>query len=46
MIAGLPWTAWILLIASFGVGLVVELVFYFHHWGADRRAAVPPDELR
>ena len=27
--AGLPWTAWLLLIASFGLGLAIELVFYF-----------------
>ena len=27
--AGLPWTAWLLLIASFGLGLTIELVFYF-----------------
>ena len=29
MIAGLPWTAWLLLIASVGLGLSIMLVFYF-----------------
>ncbi len=31
MIAGLPWTAWLLLIASVGLGLSIVLVFYFTH---------------
>ena len=31
MIAGLPWTAWLLLIASVGIGLSIVLVFYFTH---------------
>jgi hypothetical protein len=29
MIAGLPWTAWLLLISSVGLGLGIVLVFYF-----------------
>jgi len=28
MIAGLPWTAWLLLVVSIGLGLAVELRFY------------------
>ncbi len=31
MIAGLPWTAWLLLIASVGLGLSIVLTFYFSH---------------
>jgi hypothetical protein len=31
MIAGLPWTSWILLVVAVGLGLAVELVFYFKH---------------
>ncbi len=31
MIAGLPWTAWLLLIASVGLGLSIVLAFYFTH---------------
>ncbi len=31
MIAGLHWTAWLLLLLSFGIGLTIELVFYFRH---------------
>ncbi|MDA2930844.1 hypothetical protein MYX84_13015 [Acidobacteria bacterium AH-259-O06] len=31
MVAGLPLTAWALLIAAVGLGLVIELVFYFKH---------------
>jgi hypothetical protein len=46
MIAGLPWTAWILLIASVGLGLAIELVFYFNHRAADRRSTRTPDEGR
>ncbi len=40
MIAGLPWTAWLLLIAAVGLGLVVELIFYFRHRGT--RTPTPP----
>jgi hypothetical protein len=29
MIAGLPWTAWLLLISAVGLGLGIVLVFYF-----------------
>ncbi len=28
--AGLPWTAWLLLLASFGLGLAIELAFYIN----------------
>ncbi len=28
--AGLPWTAWLLLLASFGLGLAIELTFYLN----------------
>jgi len=37
MIAGLPWTAWLLWIVAIGLGLAMELVFYFrhHHRGED-----------
>lgn len=31
MIAGLPWTAWLLLVAAVGIGLALELGFYFTH---------------
>ena len=31
MIAGLPWTSWTLLLLAVGLGLAVELVFYFRH---------------
>jgi len=29
MLAGLSWTAWLLLVAAVGLGLGVELVFFF-----------------
>lgn len=28
-VAGLPWSSWLLLLASFGIGLGLVLVFYF-----------------
>lgn len=31
MIAGLPWTAWVLLLAAVGLGLAIELTFYVNH---------------
>jgi len=31
MIAGLPWTAWVLLFVSVGLGLSIVLVFYVTH---------------
>ena len=31
MIAGLPWTAWLLVIAAVGLGLTVELVFFLKY---------------
>jgi hypothetical protein len=41
MIAGLSWTAWLLLIASVGLGLAVELAFYLNQ--RRNRSARPPD---
>ena len=40
MVAGLPLTAWALLIAAVGLGLAIELVFYFKHRrrGASRKS--------
>ena len=38
MLAGLPWSAWLLLIAAIGIGLVIELIFYFNHRQAGRAA--------
>ncbi|MCZ6485939.1 MAG: hypothetical protein O6826_09600 [Acidobacteria bacterium] len=43
MIAGLPWTAWLLLIAAVGLGLMVELIFYFRHRGT-RKPTTPGRE--
>ncbi|HVS13588.1 MAG TPA: hypothetical protein VMV46_06680 [Thermoanaerobaculia bacterium] len=40
MIAGLPATAWLMLLAAGGIGLAVELVFFFRH----RQRAAPPGE--
>ena len=31
MIAGLPWTSWLLLIVSVGLGLSIVLIFYVTH---------------
>lgn len=31
LIAGLPATAWLLIVAAGGLGLAVELVFYLRH---------------
>ena len=31
MIAGLPWTAWLLVIVAVGLGLTVELIFFLKH---------------
>lgn len=31
---GLPLTAWLLLVAAIGLGLVVELLFFFAHRGS------------
>ncbi len=31
MIAGLPWTSWLLLLAAVGPGLTVVTVFYARH---------------
>ena len=41
MIAGLPWTAWLLLIAAVSLGLMVELIFYFRRRGT--RKPSPPN---
>ena len=37
LIAGLPWTAWLLLFAAVGLGLTVVLVFYFSYQRSQRR---------
>ena len=42
MIAGLPWTAWLLLGAAVGLGLVVELVFFFNQRSGDQKPAAGP----
>jgi hypothetical protein len=31
LIAGLPWTAWLLWIASIGIGLAIVVIFYIRH---------------
>ena len=31
IIAGLPWTAWLLWIASTGIGLAIVVTFYLRH---------------
>ena len=41
IIAGLPWTAWLLLIASVGLGLGIVLIFYFSH---RRNGKTKPDK--
>ncbi|MFQ5743493.1 MAG: hypothetical protein ACE5HV_07880 [Acidobacteriota bacterium] len=38
MIAGLPWSAWLLLLVAVGLGLAVELIFYFNHRCRRRRS--------
>lgn len=45
MIAGLPWTAWLLLGAAVGLGLVIELVFFFNQRSADQKPATEPTAL-
>jgi hypothetical protein len=32
IVAGLPWTAWLLCIAAVGLGLVIELVFFLGYF--------------
>lgn len=39
MIAGLPWTAWLLWIAAVGLGLAIELVFYMRHRRRDENGS-------
>lgn len=29
MIAGLPWTSWILMLSAFGIGLIIVFYSYF-----------------
>ncbi|HVS65439.1 MAG TPA: hypothetical protein VMT85_18270 [Thermoanaerobaculia bacterium] len=36
-IAGLPPTAWLLIAAAGGLGLAIELVFYFRHRSSRHR---------
>ncbi len=40
--AGLPWTAWLLWIAAVGLGLVIELIFYFNHRRVRRQEEPQP----
>jgi len=45
MIAGVPWQTWLLLVLSFGIGLVITLRSWWRGHALDRRAAeVSPDE--
>ena len=39
MIAGLPWTAWLLWIVAIGLDLAIELVFYYFFRFLDVRAS-------
>ncbi len=41
MIAGLPWTSWLLMLASGGLGLALALAFYL----AQRDAAAGDDDF-
>jgi hypothetical protein len=44
MIAGLPWTAWLLLLVSVGLGLSLVLLFYRTHRRCGSSHAVDTDE--
>jgi len=44
MIAGLHWTAWLLLAAAVGLGLVIELRFYLAHRGRQGAEAEAREE--
>ena len=44
MIAGLPWTAWLLLLLSVGLGLGIVLIFYRTHRRNGTSAVVDNDE--
>lgn len=35
MILGLPWTAWLLMLAAVGPGLALALTFFLAHRGSD-----------
>ncbi len=41
MIAGLPWTSWLLILAATGIGLVLVLAFYFAHRDDDATETNP-----
>ena len=43
MIAGLPWTAWLLLLVAVSAGLAVEIRFYYRHRRARRGRAAAAD---
>ena len=43
MIAGLPWTAWLLLFLSAGLGLTIVIVFYFTQRRHSKSATVETD---
>ena len=42
MIAGLSWSAWLLLVASVGLGLFIELLFYRNKRREAKRADLRP----
>lgn len=42
MIAGLHWTAWLLLVVAIGLGLTIELRFYLSNRAAHRRSQRQP----
>jgi hypothetical protein len=44
MIAGLPWTAWLLLLVSVGLGLGIVLIFNRTHRRNGTSAAVDNDK--
>ena len=41
MIAGLPWTSWLLILAAVGLGLALVLAFYIAHRDDDASEANP-----
>jgi hypothetical protein len=43
VVAGLPLSAWLLLLASFGIGLALELAFYFRHRPRNRATRNYPE---
>lgn len=41
LILGLPWTAWLLMFASVGLGLAIVILFY---WNQRRPPSAPPTD--